>query len=119
MACASATLTLLKNSGQLEALAAQLSKDKKIGSLLTGVRNYLPDLRREGGGHASDYLPHPTALAHLRRRFNSVCSTLLKNDSLADMSERSVLYYELLEWLGVSSCVVDLGSWLIAYADYL
>ncbi|KIY71465.1 ubiquitin conjugating enzyme family protein [Cylindrobasidium torrendii FP15055 ss-10] len=98
------------NSGQLEALAAQLAKDKKIGSLLTGVRNYLPDLRREGGGHASDYLPHPTALAHLRRRFNSVCSTLLKNDSLADMSERSVLYYELLEWLGTISSHESLAS---------
>ncbi|KAK0468344.1 uncharacterized protein EV420DRAFT_1503974 [Desarmillaria tabescens] len=79
------------NSGQ--------AKDEKIGGLLTAVRVYLPSLRRPGGGQTSDYLVHPTALAHLRRRFNHVCSVLLRNDSLADMSERSVLYFELLEWL--------------------
>jgi len=89
-------------SGQLEALAAQKAKDAKIGSLLIAIREYLPNLHRKGGGHPSDYLVHPTALAHLRRRFNFICSTLLKNDSLADMSERSVLYFELLEWLEVS-----------------
>ncbi|KAF8627164.1 hypothetical protein AX15_004484 [Amanita polypyramis BW_CC] len=86
-------------SGQLEAQAAQRVKDEKIGKILKAVREYLPNLHRPGGGQTSDYLVHPTALAHLRRRFNYVCSTLLRNDSLADMSERSVLYYELLEWL--------------------
>lgn len=86
-------------SGQLEAWAAQKSKDAKIGNLLATIREYLPNLHRKGGGQTSDYLVHPTALAHLRRRFNFICSTLLKNDSLADMSERSVLYFELLEWL--------------------
>jgi len=89
-------------SGQLEALAAQKAKDAKIGSLLIAIRKYLPNLHRKGGGHPSDYLVHPTTLAHLRRRFNFICSTLLRNDSLADMSERSVLYFELLEWLEVS-----------------
>lgn len=44
---------------------------------------------------------HPTALAHLRRRFNYICSALLRNDSLTDMSDRSVLYFELFEWLEV------------------
>ncbi|KDR83771.1 hypothetical protein GALMADRAFT_236136 [Galerina marginata CBS 339.88] len=87
------------NTGQLKALAAQRSKDEKIGKLLTAIRVYLPNLNREGGGRTSDYLVHPTALAHLRRRFNYVCSNLLRNDSLADMSDRSILYFELLEWL--------------------
>jgi hypothetical protein len=89
-------------TGQLEAWAAQKAKDVKIGNLLKAIREYLPNLHRKGGGQTSDYLVHPTALSHLRRRFNFICSTLLKNDSLADMSERSVLYFELLEWLEVS-----------------
>ncbi|KAL0579537.1 hypothetical protein V5O48_002466 [Marasmius crinis-equi] len=87
------------NSGQAEAQAQQLAKDQNIGTLLSEVRTYLPSLHREGGARTSDYLVHPTALAHLRRRFNYVCSSLLRNDSLADMSDRSVLYFELLEWL--------------------
>ncbi|KAF8165369.1 hypothetical protein B0H34DRAFT_780271 [Crassisporium funariophilum] len=87
------------NTGQLKALAAQKTKDEKIGKLLSAIRVYLPNLNRDGGGRTSDYLVHPTALAHLRRRFNHVCSSLLRNDSLADMSDRSILYFELLEWL--------------------
>ncbi|KAF5321022.1 hypothetical protein D9619_001097 [Psilocybe cf. subviscida] len=87
------------NSGQLKALAVQRLRDESIAKLLTGVREYLPNLNREGGARTSDYLVHPTALAHLRRRFNHICSRLLQNDSLADMSDRSVLYYELLQWL--------------------
>lgn len=79
----------------------QHSKDEKIGKLLNEIRVYLPNIHREGGGQTSDYLVHPTALAHLRRRFNYICSTLLRNDSLADMSDRSVLYFELLHWLEV------------------
>ncbi|KAI6047226.1 ubiquitin conjugating enzyme family protein [Pisolithus marmoratus] len=86
-------------SGQLEAQAQQRAKDGKIGSLLAQIRVYLPSLRRHGGALTSDYMVHPTALAHLRRRFNYLCSTLLRNDSLTDMSERSVLYFELFEWL--------------------
>ncbi|KAJ6485001.1 ubiquitin conjugating enzyme family protein [Mycena vitilis] len=86
------------NSGQMEAQALQATKDEKIGRLLTEIGVYLPSLHREGH-HPSDFLPHPTALAHLRRRFNTVSSTLLRNDSLADMSDRSVLYFKLLEWL--------------------
>ncbi|KAH9482978.1 Baculoviral IAP repeat-containing protein 6 [Psilocybe cubensis] len=87
------------NTGQLKALANQRSKDEKISKLMSSIRVYLPNLNREGGGRTSDYLVHPTALAHLRRRFNHICSSLLRNDSLADMSDRSVLYFELLEWL--------------------
>ncbi|CAA7259737.1 unnamed protein product [Cyclocybe aegerita] len=87
------------NSGQVKALAAQRAKDERLGKLLSAIRVYLPNLNREGGGRTSDYLVHPTTLAHLRRRFNHICSILLRNDSLADMSERSIIYFELLEWL--------------------
>ncbi|KAF8913873.1 hypothetical protein CPB84DRAFT_1669268 [Gymnopilus junonius] len=86
-------------TGQLKALAAQRAKDEKIAKLLSFIRLFLPNLNREGGGRTSDYLVHPTTLAHLRRRFNHICSSLLRNDSLADMSDRSILYFELLEWL--------------------
>lgn len=88
-------------TGQQEALMDQSLKDQSMSSLFQQVREYLPSLRRAGGCCASDYLVHPTTLAHLRRRFNRVCSALLRNDSLTDMSERSVLYYELFEWLSV------------------
>ncbi|KAL4245719.1 hypothetical protein ABKN59_001670 [Abortiporus biennis] len=87
------------NSGQLEAQAVQRAKDEKLSQLLANIRVYLPNLHREGGGKPNDYLPHPTTLAHLRRRFNFICSQLLRNDSLTDMSDRSVLYFELFEWL--------------------
>lgn len=70
--------------------------------MLTNIREFLPNLKRPGGGKTSDYLPHPTTLAHLRRRFNFVSSALLRNDSLSDMSDRSVLYFELFLWLEVS-----------------
>jgi hypothetical protein len=91
----------LQTSGQAEALAVQRTKDEKMASLLGAIRVYLPSLQRKGGGQTSDYLVHPTALAHLRRRFNYVGSALLRNDSLTDMSDRAVLYFELFEWLEV------------------
>ncbi|KAL5530457.1 hypothetical protein ACEPAF_6715 [Sanghuangporus sanghuang] len=98
------------NSGQLQALAIQSSKDLKVGNLLKEVREFLPNLHREGGGKTSDFLPHPTTLAHLRRRFNYVSSTLLRNDSLSDMSDRNVLYFELFEWLETISNHESLAS---------
>jgi hypothetical protein len=70
------------------------------------LRMFLPSLRRSGGALTSDYLVHPTALAHLRRRFNNICSSLLRNDSLTDMSERSSVYFELFEWLEVGRLIV-------------
>ena len=79
----------------------QKTKDEKLGDLMTQIRVYLPSLHRQGGGRTSDYLVHPTALAHLRRRFNNICSSLLRNDSLTDMSDRSAVYFELFEWLEV------------------
>ena len=96
----------MQTSGQIEAQAVQRAKDEKIGQLLSQIRVYLPSLHREGGGRTSDYLVHPTTLAHLRRRFNYVCSSLLRNDSLADMSDRSVLYFELLEWLEARKFII-------------
>ncbi|KAF8272514.1 hypothetical protein EI94DRAFT_1769775 [Lactarius quietus] len=86
-------------TGQAEAQAIQHVKDEKLGKLMALLRVYLPSLRRPGGALTSDYLVHPTALAHLRRRFNNICSSLLRNDSLADMSDRSTVYFELFEWL--------------------
>lgn len=86
-------------TGQLEAQASQKAKDESMSKLLASVREYLPSVRREGGGRASDFLVHPTTLAHIRRRFNVLCSTLLRNDSLTDMSDRSALYSELFSWL--------------------
>ncbi|CCA72505.1 hypothetical protein PIIN_06442 [Serendipita indica DSM 11827] len=86
-------------SGQLEALASQKARDASMAELLAAVREYLPSVRRAGGGRASDFLVHPTTLAHIRRRFNVLCSTLLRNDSLSDMSDRSALYSELFSWL--------------------
>jgi ubiquitin-protein ligase len=98
------------HSGQIQAQAIQKQKDEKIGNLLKEVRVYLPNLHRPGGGQTSDYLVHPTALAHLRRRFNFVSSSLLRNDSLTDMSDRSVLYFELFEWLETISNHETLAS---------
>ncbi|KZS97566.1 hypothetical protein SISNIDRAFT_449083 [Sistotremastrum niveocremeum HHB9708] len=97
-------------TGQLQAMQAQSEKDAKIAKMLKEIREYLPNLKRSGGGRTSDYLPHPTALAHLRRRFNHVCSTLLRNDSLSDMSDRSTLYFELFEWLETISNHESLAS---------
>jgi hypothetical protein len=91
-----------QTTGQAEAQVVQQAKDEKLGNLMTQLRMYLPSLRRRGGALTSDYLVHPTALAHLRRRFNNICSSLLRNDSLTDMSDRSSVYFELFEWLEVS-----------------
>ena len=88
----------------------QQVKDEKLGNLMAQLRMFLPSLRRRGGALTSDYLVHPTALAHLRRRFNNICSSLLRNDSLTDMSDRSSVYFELFEWLEVSCFAVDAAS---------
>ncbi|KAJ4481506.1 ubiquitin conjugating enzyme family protein [Lentinula edodes] len=98
------------SSGQAEAQANQFAKDSKIRALLAEVRVYLPSLQRPGGARPSDYLPHPSSLTHLRRRFNLITSELLRNDSLADMSDRHGLYFELLEWLETISSHESLCS---------
>lgn len=89
---------ILQTTGQEQAAKAQKAADERIANLMKAIRTYLPSIAR---GRTSDYLVHPTTLAHLRRRFNYVCSSLLRNDSLTDMSDRSVLYFELFEWLQV------------------
>lgn len=82
-------------------MQSQKARDSKMAELMAEVREFLPSLQREIGVQTSDYLVHPSALAHLRRRFNWIGSTLLRNDSLTDMSERSILYFELFSWLEV------------------
>lgn len=100
-------------------MAAQRAKDEKLAFLLASIRVYLPSVRRPGGPKTSDYLVHPTALAHLRRRFNFVGSQLLRNDSLADMSDRSVLYIELYDWLEVRSLLQTSSPHSHRCLDYL
>jgi hypothetical protein len=82
-------------------LRAQQLNDTKLVEVLRAVRPYLPAINREGGAMTSDYMVHPTSLAHLRRRSNFV-NKLLRNDSLLDMSKRQNLYSELFGWLEVS-----------------
>ena len=76
-------------------------KDEEIENLLREIRKFLPNRHREKGQKTSDHLPHPSTLAHLRRRFNYVSGTLLRNASLSDISDRRALYFELFEWLEV------------------
>ena len=72
---------------------------------------YLPQRGRTSGTRTSDHMVHPTALAHLRRRSGFV-NELLKNDSLLDMTNRRVVYNELLNWLELISSHDSLASML-------
>ncbi|CDZ96453.1 Ubiquitin-conjugating enzyme [Phaffia rhodozyma] len=90
-------------SGLKAAHAEQKRQDKLLSTLLSQVRVYLPNLRRDGGSTTSDYLVHPTTLTGIRRRFNMILSRLLRNDSLTDMAARSSLYSELFKWLEIVS----------------
>lgn len=101
-------LSRLQRSGQKIALAQQCEKDSRLGSLLKSVRAFLPNIRREGGGKPSDYHVHITTLAHVRRRFNTVASLLLRNDSITDMCDREQLYFEMFEWLEVGATLAFL-----------
>ncbi|GMK56583.1 hypothetical protein CspeluHIS016_0304230 [Cutaneotrichosporon spelunceum] len=98
-------------SGQVAAEKAQNEKDKKTAMLLSQVSLYLPTLKREGGPQASDLLVHPTSLAHLRRRSGFV-NDLLRNDSLMDMSNRSIIYRALMDWLEIVSSHEALATML-------
>ena len=60
---------------------------------------YLPNVKREKT-FTSDFMVHPTALAHLRRRSGFV-NDLLRNDSLLDMTSRDTIYRALLDWLEI------------------
>lgn len=90
---------------------AQAAKDKKTSMLLSQVAVYLPTLKRESGPRTSDLLVHPTSLAHLRRRSGFV-NDLLRNDSLMDMSTRSVMYRALMDWLEIVSSHEALATML-------
>lgn len=85
-------------------------------TLLRQVQNYLPQISRSGGSRTSDLLVHPTALAHLRRRSGFV-NSLLRNDSLLDMSGRSELYKALFDWLEVSSVRCKIGQGQQAHSE--
>lgn len=100
-----------KTSGQVAAEKAQTAKDKRTATLLSQVAVYLPTLKRESGPRTSDLLVHPTSLAHLRRRSGFV-NDLLRNDSLMDMSNRSVLYRALMDWLEIVSSHEALATML-------
>ena len=57
----------------------------------------------DGGGSVfeTDWMPDATTLAHLRRRFLPLASSLLSSDSLSDMIERQSLFVELLRWFTI------------------
>lgn len=87
----------LQRSGEAAAEAQQEEKDGNTAMLLRQVGLFLPNLKR-GRTFTSDYMVHPTALAHLRRRSGFI-NDLLRNDSLLDMTKRDTLYCALLDWL--------------------
>jgi len=81
----------------------QQENDQALADSLALLRNFLPTLSRAPNPVPSDYMPHTTTLAHLRRRFLPIASRLLSSDSFIDMSERLVLYDELFLWLQLMS----------------
>ncbi|WVO14986.1 hypothetical protein L204_102629 [Cryptococcus depauperatus] len=98
-------------SGQIKAEEMQRLADSAVSVLLQHVQQYLPNINRQGGPATSDYLVHPTALAHLRRRSNFI-NALLRNDSLLDMSNRDAIYRALFDWLEIVSNNESLASML-------
>ncbi|KAG1772929.1 hypothetical protein EV702DRAFT_976230, partial [Suillus placidus] len=70
-------------------------KDEQIGAILFQICKYLSSLRRKGGAQTSDYMVYPMALANLRRRFDYLCTTLLRNDCLSDISDSFVPFFVL------------------------
>lgn len=100
-------------SWQQKAAQQQLKKDEKIRSSLAQLRAYLPDERREyvrlNGSELStgpislDHMPDLSNLAHLRRRFLPIASTLLSTGSIMDVTERLPLFEELMTWMRMLS----------------
>lgn len=97
-------------SWQRSATEAQREKDKSISRALGLLRAYLPDENRshvrlksgelaESGPSKHDHLCDITVLAHLRRRFLPIASTLLEPQSISDVTERLPVFKELLAWL--------------------
>lgn len=105
-------------SWQDKGAKAQKAQDEKMTALLKQVRPFLPSHWRETGEVTSDSMvsaarhlmdcslsllqPHPATLAHLRRRFGEIATTLLRNDALHEHADRADLFLEIQEWLIVS-----------------
>lgn len=105
-------------SWQDKGAKAQKAEDEKMTALLKQVRPFLPSHWRETGEVTSDSMvsathiqiefslnllqPHPATLAHLRRRFGEIATTLLRNDALHEHADRADLFLEIQEWLIVS-----------------
>ncbi|KIY34108.1 ubiquitin-conjugating enzyme family protein [Cryptococcus gattii E566] len=98
-------------TGQIAAEKAQKKADQQVATILQQVQQFLPNPHRAGGPATSDYLVHPTALAHLRRR-SAFMNDLLRNDSLFDMSQRGDIYRALFDWLEIVSNNESLASML-------
>ncbi|KIR36597.1 ubiquitin-conjugating enzyme family protein [Cryptococcus deuterogattii MMRL2647] len=98
-------------TGQISAEKAQKKADQQVATILQQVQQFLPNPRRAGGPATSDYLVHPTALAHLRRR-SAFMNDSLRNDSLFDMSQRGDIYRALFDWLEIVSNNESLASML-------
>ncbi|KAE8257269.1 hypothetical protein A4X13_0g2464 [Tilletia indica] len=81
----------------------QEQNDRALAEGLASLRVYLPTFGRSPAAVKSDYMPHSTTLAHLRRRLLPIASKLLSSDSFVDMTERRILYDELLLWLQLMS----------------
>ncbi|CAD6959755.1 unnamed protein product [Tilletia controversa] len=81
----------------------QQENDRALAEGLASLRTYLPTFSRSPAAVKSDYMPHSTTLAHLRRRLLPIASKLLSSDSFVDMTERRILYDELFLWLQLMS----------------
>lgn len=97
------------------ASSLQKLQDTLICEALRALRPCLPNGQREyiklpgrGGIAASgplltDHLNEVTVLAHLRRRFLPIASSLLQTRSINDVADRLQLFEELLAWLSILS----------------
>ncbi len=112
-----------------ESLKRQQARDGILEQMLRVLRTYIPNSERTGTSAAhdaeadallfptedgqelrrsegervfeSDWMPDFTTLAHLRRRFLPLASSLLSSDSLTDMIDRQSLFIELLRWFAI------------------
>lgn len=83
--------------------------DKEVTAALEQLRPYIPDEGRsmtqlldgkvtDCDAQGQDFMIEVSVLAHLRRRFLPIASILLQTQSIADMSGRTELYTELIQW---------------------
>ncbi|PWN45521.1 hypothetical protein IE81DRAFT_344822 [Ceraceosorus guamensis] len=76
----------------------QQALDERIREALFQVRPFLPDVHRKPLAVQSDFMPHITSIAAVRRRFLPIASALLRTESLNDMTRRAALFQELLNF---------------------